>query len=452
MGTEGGARTRGRGTRRSGSGRGRRLGLACAACFALCSIGHTPSVQASPQEVLGFGYRATALGQTGAADARGIDAVYANPALLSREHQLSLQLGIAGAFFDLEANGLVGAPLTNYPGYAGNTIGGVIPLPFGGVLEDRVTVGVGFVTPFDVVVRGRILYPEKPQFLFADRVQSVGLNAGLGIDIGHGIRLGGGFMALAALEGSVLVGTDASGRIGTVVEDTLVASYAPLIGASYDIGDDYRIGVGVRGELQARFNVVIVAEDLGQIEIPPINISGVAQYDPWQVSLELARHSGDWRVAIGATYKHWSAYPGPLEATVRCEDAPDPDASCNAPIPIDVDYSPVVAPRAGVERPIGLAPGVELALRGGYSFEPSPAPEQRGRSNYFDNHRSVFSVGYGVAFDDPLPSFGFDGFAQLQLLHPRDHEKRVAEGALYDGVVATGGFVFSGGASATVKF
>ena len=87
-----------------------------------------------------------------------------------------------------------------------------------------------------------------------------------------------------------------------------------------------------------------------------------------------------------------------------------------------------------------------------YAFEPTPVPEQRGRSSYFDNHRSVLSLGYGVAFDDPLPRMSFDGFAQLQLLHPRDHEKRISEGALYDGVVATGGYVFAGGAAATVSF
>ncbi|MBW2455301.1 MAG: hypothetical protein JRI68_12355 [Deltaproteobacteria bacterium] len=407
---------------------------------------------ASPQEVIGFGYRSIGMGNTGAAVGEGVDTVYANPALLSASHDLSLQLGLSGAVFDLEATGAGLGPLPSYSPLRSNTIGGILPLPFGGVLADRVTVGLGFVTPFDVVVRGRILYPEKPQFLLADRVQSVAVQAAVGLDLGYGIRLGGGFAALAALTGSVLVATDASGRIGTVVQDTLVASYAPLLGASYDITETYRVGLAVRGELVGRFNVVIVAEDLGAIDIPPMNISGIAQYDPWQIALEVARLDGPWKVALGATYKHWQDYPGPAEATVRCEDAPEPDTPCAALVPPDPDYSPVVAPRAGVEGALPLAEGAALKLRGGYAFEPSPAPEQQGVTNYFDNHRSVFSLGFGVDLAEPLPAIAFDGFAQVQWLHSRSHEKQQAQGALQDGQVDTRGVILAGGTSATVRF
>jgi len=423
--------------------------------FGLVALGalllSSPAV-ASPQEVVGFGYRSIGMGNTGAAVGEGVDAVYANPALLSASHDLSLQLGLSGATFDLDASGAGLGPLPAYPPLRSNTIGGLLPLPFGGVLKDRVTIGLGFVTPFDVVVRGRILYPEKPQFLLADRVQSVAVQAAVGLDLGYGIRLGGGFAALAALTGSVLVATDASGRIGTVVQDTLVASYAPILGASYDITETYRVGVAVRGELVGRFNVVIVAEDLGEIDIPPMNISGIAQYDPWQVALEVARLDGPWRIALGATYKHWQAYPGPVEATVRCEDAPEPDTPCGALVPPDPDYSPVVAPRAGVEHALPLATAATLNLRGGYAFEPSPAPEQQGVTNYFDNHRSVFSLGFGVDLAEPLPTIAFDGFGQLQWLHGRSHDKQAAEGASQDGVVHTSGLILAGGSSATVRF
>jgi len=34
-----------------------------------------------------------------------------------------------------------------------------LPLPFGGVLKDRVSGALAFFTPTDVIVRGRILYP-----------------------------------------------------------------------------------------------------------------------------------------------------------------------------------------------------------------------------------------------------------------------------------------------------
>lgn len=418
-------------------------------------LGASP-LKASPQEVIGSGYRAVALGNTGAASARDGDAVYGNPALLSLARRRSLQLGLSGAVFGLravEASPSAGHSWqqTQQSPLRATTIAATLPLPFGGMLRHRVALGLSVFTPVDVVVRGRILYPERPQFLLADRVQSVGLQAGLGVDLGWGIRLGAGVAALAALTGSVDVGTDASGRIGTVVEDTLVASYAPIVGASMDLGKGrYRLGAVFRGELVARFNVQIRASDLGALDIPPLNISGVAQYDPWQIALEAARVHGPWRVAVGATYKHWAAYPGPVQATVRCSDNPDPDSDCAAAEPPAVDYDSVVTPRVGVERLMQLSHGLRLSLRGGYAFELSPAPEQRGRSNYFSAHRSVFSVGYGLELGGfPL---SFDGYAQVHFLHPRQHRKDPAAGAETSGSVGVSGHVLAFGMAAKATF
>jgi long-chain fatty acid transport protein len=427
-----------------------RYGLAALALLAC--VAWTPPLDASPQEVVGFGYRSIAMGTTGAAAAEGVDAVYGNPALLSQSHDLTLELGIMGASPWLSAEGAGVGALPSYPALSASTIGGLVPLPFGGVLEDRVTIGLGFVTPFDLVVRARILYPERAQFLMADRLQSVAVQAAVGLDIGYGVRLGGGFMALAALTGSVVVATDATGRIGTTVQDTLVASYAPLMGAAYDINDEVRIGVSARGELVGRFNVVISAENLGALRIPPLNISGIAQYDPWQVAAEVSYAPRPWAFALGLTYKHWLAYPGPVEATVRCEDSGDPELACGAFQPPEAGYSPIVAPRLGVERLLPLATFADLSLRAGYAFEPSPAPEQEGRSNYFDNHKSVFALGFGVDFDDSAAPIAFDGFLQLSWLHDRSHEKQTALGAAADGVVDTGGGMIAMGTSASVRF
>jgi long-chain fatty acid transport protein len=422
-----------------------------AACILVLLVGAPRVAGASPQEVIGFGQRSIAMGRSGVAIASGVDSIYANPALLSQDRSLSLQVGIVGALFDLRAGGDSGSRRIDYSALKGTTVGAMLPLPFGGVLKDRITIGLGFVTPLDVVVRGRILYPEKPQFLIADRVQSVALEAGIGVDVSHGVRLGVGFAALAALDGSVLVQTDATGRIGTLVQDTLVASYAPRAGISYEFSRGrYRVGLAFRGKLVGRFNVVIRADNLGSLNVPPLNISGVAQYDPWQIAIEAARIRGPWRAAIGATYKHWPEYPGPVEATVRCEDAPDPSASCEALVPAPVEYRPVVAPHVGVERALPIGNGSELALRAGYAFEPSPAPEQKGSRNYFDNHRSVLSAGWGIRLGSaPL---AFDGFVQLQILHARDHHKTPEEGAPVAQTIATSGTIVAAGVAATARF
>jgi long-chain fatty acid transport protein len=417
----------------------------------LAALVASPAVaSASPQAVIGFGSRAVAMGGTGIAAAEGADAVYTSPALLSAARATELTLGFQGANFDVEVEGPgMRGPLELTPLRA-TTLGAVVPLPFTGALARRVAIGLCFVTPTDVVVRARILYPERPQVPLADRVQSVALQAGVGVDVGHGVRLGAGLAALAALEGSVVVRTDASGRVGTEVRDTLVASYAPVFAASWETGDGrYRVGSVVRGPLVGRFDVVIRAEDLGSITIPPLHISGVAQYDPWQVGLEYARAEGPYRLALGLTYSHWQDYPGPAEATVRCDDAPDGGADCAAPVPSPPRFIGVVSPRIGVERAFELDRGTSVKLRGGVSFEPSPAPEQRGRANLFDMHRTVLAAGWGAQFG--LLPLSVDGFFQAQVLHAREHDKDPSRGASEAGVITTRGLVLASGLSLTAR-
>lgn len=423
------------------------------AIAAAIGLGAHPA-QASPEDVFGFGARSSALGGTAATDPGTYEAVYGNPALLSQARRIEITAGALGATFNLLAGKKI-----SYEPLRGSMIGATLPIPFGGVLKDRIAIGLGFFTPFDLVVRGRILYPETPQFPIADRTQSVAVQAGIGVDLGHGLRIGGGFAALAALSGSVLVATDASGRIGTVVEDTLLASYGPIVGASFDFLDAFRVSLAFRGELVGRFNVVINVRDLGDIVVPPLNISGVAQYDPWQIALEVARTKGPWRAAIGAVYKHWSAFPGLAEQTVRCPvtdpvtGAPFIDP-CNVVVPPKPGYHDTVTARAGVERVFDPARGVTLMARAGLFFEPSPAPQQTKESNVYDNARTAITLGYGVSLGPPFPRVDLDLFGQLHYLHARDHVK--GKGVPDDNpgapTVESSGVILAGGAAVGVKF
>lgn len=430
--------------------------LRCLLAAGLAALGalFSAPAQASPEDVLGFGPRSIATGSTGAASSEGYESVYGNPALLSTARERQLAFGFVGAVFDIHAKEKIAAgPLH------GSVIGATLPIPFGGALKDRVALGLGFFAPTDVVVRGRILYPEKAQYPLADRVQSVAVQAGIGIDLGHGIRVGGGFAALAALSGAVLVATDASGRIGTVVEDTLVASYGPIVGASYDLGDAWRVGATFRGALVGRFNVVITVKDLGDLTVPPLNISGIAQYDPWQIALEVARVKAPWRFAVGATFKRWSAYPGLSEATVRCPIT-DPDTglpfsdSCSALAPDKPGYTDTVSAHAGVERAFTPARGVEMRARGGLFFEPSPAPSQTKLANVYDNARGALSAGYGLALSGPFPAIDLDLFSQLQWLVPREHNKDASVPAANAGAprVSVAGLLASFGMTVGARF
>lgn len=391
------------------------------------------------------------MGGVGAAVGRGFETTFENPALLSYSRKNELSLGIQSARFSLKATG------PNAPGDVpeqplnGTFIGAVLPLPFGGILSHRLVLGLGAFTPSTLIARARLLYPERPQFpVLADRAQSLDFNIGLGADIGHGFRVGAGARALAELVGTVVVRTDASGHVGTAVDDQLVATYAPVLGASW-ARKGWMAGLTWRGKLDAGFNVLVQVHDLGELVVPELHIAGVAQYDPMQLQLEVARRTGPWTFALGATWKHWSAFSGWTRPTVVCP-ASRPDCAALKVAP--VHFRDTVVPRLGAEYSIPLARGAVSHVRAGYFFEMSPAPEQTGQSNYWDNDRHVFTLGYGVQLSDPLPPISFDLFYQEHLLVPRTHHKGAGVDPSNAGYpeVRTSGTVQNFGLIAGVKF
>jgi long-chain fatty acid transport protein len=440
-----------------------RLPARVAAAVLGLAVAASRTAHASPEDIFGYGPRSPALGGTGVASSNGFEAAYTNPALLARIRDRKLTLGLQGASFDLHADGPGDPGRISYGAAKGIVIGAELPIPFGGILKDRIAGAFAFYTPTDIIVRGRILYPEVPQYpLLPDRAQSLAVRMGLGADLGKGIRVGLGFAALAEIDGTVLVATDATGRVGSRVEDQLIATYAPIVGASWDLPVDaersFHVGVTYRGTLDARFAVSIDATKLSTLNIPVFNIAGVAQYDPAQIALEVAHDAGHWLFAAGVTYKRWSQYPGLVEPTILCpSDTPD----CGALQPASFNLSDTLVPRAGVERAIPMTKSATAYARGGFFYEPSPVPSSLPASQawdqtqattvpvptrFYDASRFVLTLGGGLDLRSPLPPITLDVYAQYHLLQSRD----VATGT--GATSSLSGHVLFGGMTAGVRF
>jgi long-chain fatty acid transport protein len=391
---------------------------------------------ASPEDLFGYGARTSAMGATGTAHATGYEAAWHNPALASVVRAPKLTLGYTGGVLRLDAQGdglpgrISAAPVK------GTIIGAEIPVPLGGRFAQRVGLALAFYEPTDVVVRGRVLYPEKTQFPMVDnRAQSVTIRAALGVNVGYGIRVGVGFAALAEVVGTVVAATDATGRVGTRVEDQLVATYAPVLGATYDLpltsSARWRIGATYRGEQTARFAIVIDGTKLSSLQIPLFNISGLAQYDPAQAALEVARSEGLNVLAAQVVYKHWGAFPGVLEPTVVCNEG---GAGACGLTPPTIDWHDTFVVRVGAEQGFELQRGAVVHARTGAFYETTPLPSEVPGSDaydssvkgvvpvptrYFDSNRLALTVGAGLSLSKPLPPIDLDVFAQYHVLLPR---------------------------------
>jgi hypothetical protein len=385
---------------------------------------------ASPEDIYGWGSRSAAMGGTGTAWASSSDAAYVNPALLSRVHQNELVIGFSGAVFDLNASGPGLPGRVSVDSAKGYVIGVAVPIPFGGVLKDRIAVGLAGYTPTNVLAKVSILYPETPAYpLLADRSQVLAVRLGAGADIGWGLRVGAGVGVLASLIGNITVASVA-GTVGANVDTQLIAQYAPTFGASYDLPWDrgpggearWRVGATWRGALASPFSVTVDASKLSTLALPLFNIAGIPQYDPDEAVLELAREADGWTLAAGVTWKRWSQYPGLFEPTIVCPAG----QTCNLLSPPQITFSDTFVPRAGAEKSFELPRHASLKVRGGVLLEPTPLPSSLPSSlaynttshedgpvptRFFDATRYVLSIGGGVDFGDVTP-FSVDMYVQ----------------------------------------
>ncbi len=356
---------------------------------------------ASVLDLFGYGARGMALAGAAASTAEGHAAVYYNPGALGFERHRSFTLGYQHAVFDLtidkRAQPAASAPSLN--------LGFVVPLPLGGFLTDRLTVGAAFVIPFKSILVADVPRPGNPSLvLLENRAQTVSLQLAMGVRLCDAVAIGGGFIALAELGGKIDVAPNETGRIGSTVRDELLADYAPTGGVLLRPGHGVRAALVARGESKASFSLPLDA-NLGAtfpLPIPPLDITGVAQYDPRQVAFEISGRpsltpesdgsdskGGPFTISGGATWKQWSRFPRTIVYTaVRSGDPAQPKP----------DFGDTFVVRTGLEGHFSAA-GLGLEPRLGYAFEPSPAPPQTGMRNDLDNDRHILGTGIGISWD-----------------------------------------------------
>jgi long-chain fatty acid transport protein len=357
------------------------------------------AVLASEPEMFGMGPRAAAMAGTGAADANDWEATYENPAGLTAATQRRLTLGYAGARYHLSLDGAH----RHVDATDGVLLGAALPLPFGGPLKDRITLGLAFYFPAGLITRAKDDFPDAPRLALLDnRTQTVSILVGGGFRLHPRVSVGVGVLALAALEGSINIRPDAAGKFTTVAEEQLVTSYAPVVGAQVRVAPWAQLGVAYRGESTSGYDIKVTSS-LGStvpIQLPLIRIAGTAQFDPHQIAIEGAFDTTRWlRLVGGITWKHWSSYTYPVQ-----------NATAGAPPVPPADFHDTVVPRvAGEAR--GLWGRVTLVARLGYFFEWSPAPDGADRV-LLDADRHVLTGGGGLAFHGRIFAFRVDGFAQ----------------------------------------
>lgn len=405
----------------------RRRLAATALLTALLGFGG-PTAQASPQDLFGYGSRSQAMGTTGASTAVGYEASYNNPAGLAGTDRRQIALGFAANDFHLRVDG-VASDLTTSRGIV---IGVALPLPFGGPLRDVLTVGAGFFTPTNTVMSTESPFPERVQWPVLSRSQVVALHIALGANLNRwvpGLSLGFGISGSANTMGRIHVELDPANQFISRTETQLTSRFAPIVGLRY-ARERFGAGLVYHAKVESRIRMNIEVTDL-PIQLPLLTIYSLAQYDPHSVVAEGYYAPTDHlKLVAGLAWRHWSEYQGPLS-----------QSSAGSNVPPHPEFHDTVTPRVGAEWTTDLDRAT-VAFRGGYAFEPTPAPKAHDHLaldatgvpidgtttipvRYLDSNRHLLASGFGMEYrpaDPEAMHFRLDIAATVQVVTARRHD------------------------------
>jgi long-chain fatty acid transport protein len=397
------------------------------------------TVSANPLDAFGFGARGMSLGGAMTAIARDFSANYYNPAGLASGEDLRIEIGYMYNDPTLTMNGNDQNVDRSY----GVQAGVVMP---GQIGTRTLAFSVGLHLPAERITRIRALPQRQPQWVVYDnRPQRLVITTSAAFEIVEWLYVGAGVTFLSNTEGSL----DMSGLVSlTDAEETALFSGVDVnlssvrylsAGLLVTPGDNFRAGLSFRDEFELALNLDVNVEgDIAPLEpgAPPVVEGGRFDlktlnsnlFSPRQLTLGLAWEEPRWLVSADVSWLQWSRFPPPAsEIQIELDLDPLDFAVPPSDAPLNPEFDDIFTARVGGEYVALQSRYLDLTTRAGYFFEPTPAPDQPGQTNYIDSSRHGASLGLGFAFHDfsavfPRPLL-FDVAAQFIGLREREYVK-----------------------------
>lgn len=418
-------------------GRGPRNTRTLAVTVAVCTCSIASVGVAHPFDLFGAGARGAGRAGAMVAGANDHTALYYNPAgMVAGKPALSFGTMLAvddvnirlmdrPAGYDLPdlGNGSAAIPskyrlktradTDDIPNTYGLLMGGTTDLG-----NPDLRLGVSVMLPVTRIARQLSRYPDEREQYFSNRLDFEFLGersqmpiilAGVAYRFADVLAVGGGFSVLPGADtvASVYL-ADASKQdeIEITVENDQVGRFAPHLGVLVTPTADLAIGISYRGSNYFRLslrNDIQIKGFEGDAQAFPTTQDAVviANYSPDQLTVGVQSKVGAWALSGDLVYMRWSGYLDNQAGTRH-------------------GFDDTVSIRAGGEWQLREG----RLLRLGVAWEPSPVPDQTGRTNYVDNDRIVMSVGGGHKLDLLGHALEFSWFAQLHGLVTRQTDKK----------------------------
>ncbi len=434
----------------------------------VCLLALEATAAANPADIFGFGARGAAMGGAQTAAVDDASATYYNPGRMISGDDIRIDVGYQVGAPTLTVDGRD----TNVDWSRGLTLGLLVP---GKIAGKRVAIGAGIFLPDQHITRTRSLPSPKPRFMYWDnRPQRFFLSADAAVELFPGLTIGGGVAYLSSTQGAValrgLVGFPQPevSSLELEIDVDLVTIRYPHVGIAWAPTDWLDLGLSYRGSFALDVDLAFrIDGDVGLPDQEPVVDDGFLAlttassdlFQPAQFTAGLAaRVTPCWTAAFDLSYHRWSTFENPAADITIDLDIGQFNEFVDLPPPLPLPrphFHDTVVPRLGFEHLTWeRADGRAVRLRGGYVYEPSPAPEQFGATNFIDNTRHTFSTGAGLELPHlgsiiPRP-FALDAFFAVTLLEGRDHAKLSPIDPVGD--YHSDGHVVSGGITSRWRF
>lgn len=180
-------------------------------------------------------------------------------------------------------------------------------------------------------------------------------------------------------------------NVQIAVNNDQIGQAEPIFGITAQPTDRLRLGLSYRAanwfglDLENQIQIKGFQADAGSFPVVQ-RVGMVLNYSPAQLTLGMA---GQWQkltLSLDAVYSRWSLYRD-------TQGQPVGEASeFSAP---GLGFRDVVSVRGGVE----YQASADRKVRGGLAWEPTPIPDQVGRTNFVDNDRLVATAGASHLLD-----------------------------------------------------
>lgn len=369
-------------------GRARLGAIVAAIAFAAAA----PGASADNLDEFGFGPRPSAMGGAFTALASDWTATFYNPAGLIGSKHVNLGLGFQYAGYALDFTSARGGSAvderaTRVEPLSAFTFGTSSTIPLDE--PDRIAFGIGLFLPTRKIVdvTGRTPSAEPDWILYGDHSDRLHVLPALAVKIVDGLSIGAGVNVFAVADGSVGIQADLSSPISQRFSLRLKPDAGAIVGLFFQPATSLSFGVVYRTERSFKLKLPVSVSVQG-IELPLVT-ELLTLFEPHQFAVGAAWNplDGPVLVSLDVTWMNWSAFKD-VVLVVSSQTFPVPQR-------IKSDFDDTVVFRLGVEWSVLKW----LAVRGGYSFRPSPAPDPEGPTTLLDTDKHMISFGLGFTWE-----------------------------------------------------